>query len=44
VLFLELVAHSREFKSSLKNKNHDLDVREREESLSFGSQGSFSSF
>jgi hypothetical protein len=35
------VAHSRELKSSLKNKNQDLDLREREESSSFGSQGSF---
>jgi hypothetical protein len=32
VLLLELVAHSRELKSSLKNKNQDLDLREREES------------
>jgi hypothetical protein len=30
--------------SSLKNKNQDLDLREREESSSFGSQESFSSF
>jgi hypothetical protein len=32
VLLLESVAHSRELKSSLKNKNQDLDLREREES------------
>jgi hypothetical protein len=31
VLLLELVAHSRELKSSLKNKNQDLDLRKREE-------------
>jgi hypothetical protein len=30
VLLLDLVAHSREIKSSLKNKNQDLDLRERE--------------
>jgi hypothetical protein len=30
VLLLESVAHSREHKSSLKNKNQDLDLRERE--------------
>jgi hypothetical protein len=30
VLLLESVAHSRELKSSLKNKNQDLDLRERE--------------
>jgi hypothetical protein len=34
----------RELKSSLKNKNQDLNLREREESLSFWSQGSFSIF
>jgi hypothetical protein len=44
VLLLESVAHSRELKSSLKNKNQDLDLRERQESLSFRSQGSFLSF
>jgi hypothetical protein len=44
VLLLESVAHSRELKSSLKNKNQDLDLIEREESSGFGSQGSFSSF
>jgi hypothetical protein len=41
---LESMAHSRDLKSSLKNKNQDLDLREREESSSFGSQGIFSSF
>jgi hypothetical protein len=44
VLLLEMVAHSRELKSSLKDKNQDLDLREREESKNFGSQGSFSIF
>jgi hypothetical protein len=32
VLLLESVAQSRELKSFLKNKNQDLDLREREES------------
>jgi hypothetical protein len=44
VLLLEMVAHSRELNSSLKDKNQDLDLREREESKNFGSQGSFSIF
>jgi hypothetical protein len=40
VLLPESVAHSSELKSSLKDKNQDLDLREREreESLSFGSK------
>jgi hypothetical protein len=37
-----MVAHSRELKSSLKNKNQDGSLRERGESSSFGSQESFS--
>jgi hypothetical protein len=44
VLLLELVAHSREFKSSLKTRNQDLNLRERGESSNFGSQESFSFF
>jgi hypothetical protein len=44
VLLLESMAHSRGLKSSLKNKNQDLDLREGEQSSSFGSQGSFLSF
>jgi hypothetical protein len=31
VLLLESLSHSREIKSSLKNKNQDLDLRERGE-------------
>jgi hypothetical protein len=38
VLLLESMAHSRELKSSLKNKNQDLNLMERDESSSFGSQ------
>jgi hypothetical protein len=30
VLLLESMAHSRELESSLKNKNQNLDLRERE--------------
>jgi hypothetical protein len=42
VLLLDLVAHSREIKSSLKNKNQDLDLRERERGeLKLYIQGSF---
>jgi hypothetical protein len=33
VLLLESVAHSRELKSSLKNKNQDLNLRQRAEAL-----------
>jgi hypothetical protein len=32
VILLESMAHSRELKFSFKNKNQDLDLREREES------------
>jgi hypothetical protein len=38
---LESVALSRELKSSLKNKNQDLNLRERGENSSLESQGSF---
>jgi hypothetical protein len=41
VLLLESVGHSRELKSSLRNKNQDLDLRERGESYNFGSHRSF---
>jgi hypothetical protein len=37
LLLLELVAHARELKSSLKNKDQELDLRERRGSSSFGS-------
>jgi hypothetical protein len=36
------VAHSRELKSSLKDKNQELNLRKREGSSRNGSQGSFS--
>jgi hypothetical protein len=41
VFLLESVAHSRELKSSLKNKNQDFNLKEREESSNFRSQGNF---
>jgi hypothetical protein len=44
VLLLESVAHSRELTSYVKNKNQDLNLRERGECSSFGSQRSFSFF